>query len=161
MNTSQHQNQSFRLTFEEAAADVEARVSLRRAWEADTCAVAQSRPMMPSASGGRDRRLLRAAFRLETASLARRLSPWTAATSDAGGITFILPPHAPDPEPLAAMVKETVVAAIMARISASVSHPLASDDREEAGLALQKLLTLFTPRARGNIGCIGQNIEIV
>lgn len=148
MNTSQHQNQTFRLTFEEAAADVEARVSLRRAWEADTCAVAQSRPMMPSASGGgRDRRLLRAAFRLETASLARRLSPWTASTSDAGGITFTVPHHAPAPEPLAEMVREAVVAAMMARISASACHPLSSADREEASLALERLLTIFTPRA--------------
>lgn len=134
------------IRLDDVAADAGTSVSLRRGWEADTVSSAGG-TVMPRSDGSRARRMMRAAFVLEAAAVARRISPWTAVTVDSDALTVKTMANKSFASLLEGLLRETIAAAVVARMSESARHPLAASDREKADLAMERLVTLFTPRS--------------
>lgn len=133
------------IRLDDVAADAGTLVSLRRGWEADTVSSAGG-TVMPRSDGSRARRMMRVAFALEAAAVARRISPWTAGTADSDTLTVKTMANESFASLLEGLLRETIAATVVARMSESARHPLAASDREKADLTLERLVTLFTPR---------------
>lgn len=133
------------IRLDDVAADAGTSVSLRRGWEADTIPSGAG-TVMPRSDGSRARRMMRAAFALEAAAVTRRISPWMAGTADSDALTVKTMANESFASLLEGLLRETIASAVVARMSESARHPLAASDREKADLAMERLVTLFTPR---------------